>query len=535
MQTLISGATIHTMDPARPVVEALLCEGGIITALGDAKTLQAQAPTARRLDLNGAFAYPGLIDSHLHILNKAVTDRELVLGDVTRREDFFSLLRAWCQARPAGTVIDGRGFNEDLWADKRLPTRRELDAVAPDHALRLTRVCGHLAVANSLAMKMAGVTPQTNAPEGGWMDYEKGFFAEDALALLFTDEADGGVDKCRELLMEGMNHAADRGLTAIYSDDFGTFGYSMSTVVKAYRQLEAAGRMPVRVVQQCALPTDEALTAFLDAGLRYGQGKTHYFIGPRKLYADGSLGARTALLSVPYADAPDKRGVAIYSQEALNRLAEQSHRAGLPFIVHAIGDRAVESVLTAVQHARAALPAMAHLRDGIVHCQITSRHTLERIIALGVDVYAQPVFLEYDLNICLSRVGAALTATSYNWKTLLDGGVCVSAGSDCPVEPLDPVKNIHCAVNRQDFDGHPAGGWLPGQRLTMEEALRLHTVLAARTANMENRIGALKEGLFADLTVFARDFFGLPSAEIRHQKPLMTIVGGLVRPCPQTP
>ena len=533
VNTVYYGGKIFTMTDETPLAEAVWVEDGRIRAVGSKDEVLSRAGGSALLrNLNGAAAYPGLIDSHLHILNLAITLRELVLNGVRSREELLGMLSERAKRTAAGEIICGRGFNEDLWADKRLPTRSDLDAAAPGHAVVLTRVCGHMEIANTMAMEMAGVTRETVAPAGGWMDYENGFFAENALGLVSIGNRDKGVDFCKQLLYEGMCRAADAGLTAIFSDDIMTGGYSMDTVLAAYRALEKEGRMPVRVQEQCAFPDEAGFQAFVDAGNRYRMGGDYFVIGPRKLYADGSLGARTAWLSRPYADSPDKRGVPIYSQRELNRLAAQAHASGFPFIVHAIGDAAAESVLDAVEYARRAVPGTEDLPDGIVHCQITTQNTLERIARLGVCVYAQPVFTEYDLHICQNRVGSALEKTSYSWKTLLDSGVLISAGSDCPVEPLDPAKNIYCAVTRKDFDRFPEGGWMPDQRLTVAEAVRLHTVLAAKAARMEDCIGQIREGYFADFTVFPRALDEIAPDEILNQKPIMTVVGGKERPCP---
>ena len=533
MNTVFYGAKFFTMADEMPVAEAVWVKDGRTRAVGKKDEVLSRAGgNAATRDLNGAAVYPGLIDSHLHILNHAITSHRLMLNGVRSRDEALRMLSERAKRAAAGEIICGRGFNEDLWADKRLPTRRELDLAAPGHAVLLTRVCGHLIVANSLTMEMAGVTRETVAPAGGWMDYENGFFAENALGLVNIDARDGGVERCKQLLYEGMSMAADAGLTAIFSDDIFTGGYSMESVLTAYRALEKEGRMPVRVQEQCAFPDEAGFRAFADAGNRYGTGGDYFVIGPRKLYADGSLGARTAWLSASYADLPDKRGVPIYPQERLNRLAAQAHESGFPFIVHAIGDAAAESVLDAVEYARKAVPGTENLRDGIVHCQITTEKTLSRIARLGVCVYAQPVFTEYDLHICASRVGEKHEKTSYNWKTLLDSGVCISAGSDCPVEPLEPAKNIYCAVTRKDFDGYPEGGWMPEQRLSVAEAVRLHTVLAAKSAGLEDRLGQIREGYFADFTVFPRALDEIAPEEILNQKPIMTVVGGKERLCP---
>jgi len=239
--------------------------------------------------------------------------------------------------------------------------------------------------------------------------------------------------------------------------------------MEAYRQLNAEGRMPVRVVEQCALATNEEMDEFIARGHTYLSGDDWFRTGPRKLYADGSLGAATAWLGVPYADREETYGVPVCTREGLGELFVHAHEKGFPCIVHAIGDAAAECVLDAAEQGRARVPGSEDLPDGIVHCQITTEHTLKRIREMDICVYAQPVFAEYDLHICRDRVGAELERTSYNWRTLLESGVRICSGSDCPVESLDPAGNIYCAVTRKDYDGFPEGGWMPEQRLSVKQ------------------------------------------------------------------
>lgn len=528
MDQILYNGDITTMDANCPRAQAVLIRDGRYVLVGDDQTVLSAAPLADKTDLQGAAVYPGLIDSHLHILNLAITSRELEMGGIFTRQGVLEAVSSWAQRLPEGATLDGRGFNEDLWDDPRLPTRQELDAVAPHHPVRLTRVCGHMVLANTAAIEQMGITSATSVPEGGEMDLEAGIFNENAIGLLAYREKKN-VEDCKQLLYEGMCKAADAGLTGIWTDDFGTGGYDMHLVVEAYRQLEREGRVPLRVIQQCALPDEEDWQDFLRSGFAYGQGSDLYRIGPRKLYADGSLGARTAYLSVPYADRAERQGVPIYSQERLNQLAEETHRAGMPFIVHAIGDAATDLVLNAIDHARQTVLGSECLPSGIVHCQITRPDQLNRIARMGVSVYAQPVFTEYDLHICRDRVGEALEQTSYQWKTLLESGVNFSSGSDCPVEPLDPAKNIYCAVTRKDFVHQPEGGWLPQERLSVHQAIACHTVEAARAVGYEDRLGKIAPGYLADASVYPKAFDQMKADEILSQHPLFTMVGGQIR------
>lgn len=532
MKRIFVNAEFHTIDEDLPIAEAVVCENGeVVFAGGRNEAYTYKDDCTEIIDLKGCHAYPGMTDSHLHILNLAITSRELVLNGITDREEVKNRIRERALTLPEGSVLNGRGFNEDLWEDKKPILRRELDEIAPNHAVRLTRVCGHMMVVNSRAFEEAGITESTPVPEGGTADLENGIFCENAIGMVMTDSGSKDADTCAELLYEGLSKAADAGLTAIFSDDIGTGGFESEAVIGAYNKLVKENRMPVRVVQQCALPDDESFDEFLSLGFSYGFGSDYYRIGPRKLYIDGSLGARTAWLSIPYADAPDKQGVHIYSDEELKSLAIKSHKAGFPFIVHAIGDGGVTCVIEAIKYARSVVPGSEKLPSGIVHCQITSKDQLEEIAKEHIVVYAQPVFTEYDLHICKDRVGSELENTSYAWATLKRSGVTISSGSDCPVEPLDPHMNIYCAVTRKDFHHYPEGGWTPSERLTVHEALECHTTEAAKAVGMGNRMGKIKVGFLCDMTVYPADLEKIDPDDIMNTKPVLTVVGGNVRLC----
>lgn len=519
------------MDPEQPTVQAVLVRGGRYAAVGREDEIRALAAVdAEERDLHGAWAYPGFTDSHMHMLSMAIQASALELNSLRSRGAVLAAVAQRAAELPEGVGIDARGFNEDLWDDRKMLTRQELDAVAPHNPVRLTRVCGHVVIANSPAIENAGICRDTPVPPGGEADIDRGYFAENALDLI-SPTSDKGIESCKELLFSGMEAAADVGLTCVHTDDFNTAGYSMRTVTAAYQALEKEGRMPVRILQQCALPDDSSWAEFLGAGFHYGYGSDMYRIGARKLYTDGSLGARTAWLSKPYADAPDRTGVPIYSEDEFNRLAAQTHEANMPFVAHAIGDAGVQCVLEGIRYARKNVPGTDDLPDGIIHCQITTPAQLKRIASERVNVYAQPVFTEYDLHICRDRVGSEIEQSSYNWKTLYDAGVCISSGSDCPVEPCDPIKNIYCAVTRMDFDGYPQGGWMPEQRLSVYEAVDCHTVKPAQAADIGDRLGRIKVGYLADMTVLDSDMNAISPEKLMTVKPIYTMVGGALRKC----
>ncbi len=522
MDCVLYNGVIRTLFTKAPVVRALAIRDGRVLAVGcDEDMLALAGRSARRVDLRGRTALPGLCDTHMHLLN---TGNMMLSANVSAARSLSQAqesLRAYIRERelPPGALVEARGYNQDLFPDKRLITRADLDAVSREHPILLTRVCGHMAVANTALLQACGITADTPVPDGGAMDIETGIFLENAIGLLHRAIPNMTLADIKRRLSLAARAAAREGLTCVYTDDFS----EPALVMRAYRELANAGDLPLRVRQQCQLPSIEDMEAFF-AGER-DAGDDMYALSAVKLFADGSLGARTAWLRAPYRDDQKTRGVPMYPQETLDALVACAQQHGMPAIIHAIGDAAIESALNAIERARmqARVPAPRH---GVVHCQITDGALLKRFQQLEAVAYIQPIFLDYDLHICEDRVGETLARTSYAWKTLLDLGVCACAGSDSPVERFSPMPNLCAAVTRQDKDGFPASGWQPQEKLTVDEALRLFTVNAAYAAHEEACRGTLAPGMLADMTVLEDDPFAVAPERIKDVKPSCTLVGG---------
>ncbi len=534
MDMILINGRIHTQDPERPFACALAVEGNHIAAVGGNDLIRRAGAGARVIDLQGRCVTPGLVDSHMHTAHMALSLSEVQLYGVKSLEQLKQAVRDFIRQRklPPGQWVRGCGWNQDLFAEGRLPTRHDLDAISQEHPIVLDRVCGHCRVANSLAMRIKGVNADTACPPGGSFTLGQdgqpdGLFYEDAMALM-----NSGVQmeqrEVETLLLEGMKRAASLGLTALGSEDLASLPCPWERVIAAYHALALRGEMPVRVVEQCLLPDEETLLDFFERGYGTGWGDDFFRLGPLKLLADGSLGARSAYLREDYRDNPGNRGIPIYTQRQLDRLVFMAHRRGMPVAVHAIGDGAIEMVLDAVAAAQTRCPNPS-LRHGIIHCQITDPALIQRIRAQQMQVFAQPVFLEYDLSIAQARVGNPLASTSYAFKTMLEAGILVSAGSDCPVESLDPLCGLYCAVTRKDYQGRPQGGWFPEQRLSLQEALDLYTAAGARALGLAGRAGVLAPGMLADFTVFDCDLHELRPEQLRDARVEMTVMDGQVR------
>ena len=506
MKTVFYNARVYT--GSETLQQAFLVENGLFTAVGtDAGMLSLADGDTALVDLQQRFVCPGFNDSHMHLLSFG---RSLHMAQLAEHTDSLAgLLRclrdfASSHVLRPGQWLLGRGWNQDYFSDMhRMPNRADLDAVSTSVPIMITRACGHCCVVNSQALKIAGITGNTRAPEGGAIGMENGEpdgrLYDNAIDLLDPFLPLPGREELKEMIRLACRRLNAYGITSSQTDDYGVFrALPFEEINAAFRELEESGELTVRVYEQANFTSLKQLQHFVGSGLLTGTGTSFFKIGPLKLLGDGSLGSRTARLSRPYADRPDTRGLFLLSEDQMNSLISYAHAHGMQIAVHAIGDACLDQVLNAVEHALSEQDRPDH-RHGIVHCQITRPDQLKRIRELGMHVYAQSIFLDYDNHIVASRVGSGLAASSYSWKTLMRSGVSVSNGSDCPVELPDVMRGIQCAVTRTSLDG--TGPYLPGEAFTVCEALDSFTVRGAEASFEEDHKGRIAPGYFADFTV----------------------------------
>ena len=424
----------------------------------------------------------------------------------------------------------GRGWNQDYFSDEsRMPDRRDLDQVSLEVPVCAVRACGHCLVVNSKALEILGITAGTPQPDGGriGMDGEgpDGRFFDNAMDLVYDRMPAPGKEDVKDMILAACRALNSYGVTSSQTDDYCAFRTVPWTVVnKAYRELEAEGKLTVRVYEQSNFASLETLKEFVEAGNKTGCGTDLFRIGPLKMLGDGALGARTAYLSRPYADDPSTCGIPVFSQETMDEMIGYANAQGMQAAVHAIGDACLDRVLNAYEKALKDHPRTDH-RHGIVHCQITRPDQLERILKLGLHVYAQSIFLDYDIHIVKERVGEELASTSYSWKTLLKGGGTVSNGTDCPVELPDAMAGIQCAVTRKTLRDQ-VGPYLPDQSFTVQEALDSYTSAGAYASFEENRKGKIAPGMLADFVVLGRNPFETEETALKDIPVLATCLGG---------
>ena len=496
-------------------------ENGRFSAVGSDDALTRACPGAPCVDLGGRFVCPGFNDSHMHLLELGCVLLQAQLAPCTDSlAHVLDAVGAFASAHPQEPFILGRGWNHDDFTDtRRYPTREDLDAVCPDRPCLITRACGHVAVANSAALHLAGIDVHPVTVDGGRVETDAagrptGVLCENAIGLVNALVPKPDRAGIRERIARAIEFVRGYGITSVQTDDLSSLDVPFEDILGAYEELRAQGRLTIRVTQQCYLPTLQALRAFLAKGYRTGWGDEWLRIGPLKLISDGSLGSRTAFLRAPYADAPDTCGIATYSQEALDAIVLSAHSAGMQIAIHAIGDGATDRALHALEHAQRVCPRQ-DARHGIVHAQVLDRAQAQRMRALSMHAYVQSIFLDYDSQIVESRLGDR-AQEAYPAASLLRGGVTLSNGSDCPVELPDVMAGIQCAVTRMSFTRPAAAPYLPGEALSLTDALRSFTSMGAYASFEEGIKGRIAPGCLADFAVLSRDPFEAAPSQLHE-------------------
>ena len=529
MKTVYFNATVYT--GSLPTAQAFVVEDGrFLFAGSNEDALALLQPGDKQQDLAGAFVCPGFIDSHMHVLNfgQALCAAPLHLHTHSL-EDMLQCLKDHRQSALRGNWLLGRGWNQDFFTDvNRMPTRYDLDTVATDIPICAVRACGHALVLNSYALDLLGITAQTPQPDGGQIVLEdgvpNGILFDNAMDMVYAAIPAPSMEELKGMLRTACAALNAYGVTSCHSDDYCVFAnVPWQQINQAFQELEESGELTVRVYEQCNFTNLEDLSKFVAAGNFTGCGTERFRIGPLKMLGDGALGARTAYLSQPYADDPTTRGLSVFSQEAFDEMIGFANANGMQVAVHTIGDACLDMVLNSIRKALADHPRQDH-RHGIVHCQITRGDQLKTLAELGLHIYAQSIFLDYDIRIVEQRVGHQLAQTSYSWKTLMDSGCTVSNGTDCPVELPNAMGGIQCAVTRSALDG--CGPYLRSEAFTVQQAIDSYTAAGAYASFEEHLKGKIEPGMLADFVVLGADPFTVAPGQIKDIPILATYVGG---------
>lgn len=512
---IIHNALIYTADDAFPTASAMAVKDGIVVATGTAEELLEKFSTKESLDLRGKTVYPGFIDPHCHFygFGMGLTDANLV--GASSVGELIEILRAHQEAYPA-EWLTGRGWDQNLWPEKVFPHRKQLDAAFADVPVLLTRVDGHAAVANTEALKRAGIVGPMEVP-GGQVITENG-----QPTGILIDNAIGLVRQLipppnREEQIAALRMAQKK-LFAVGLTGVGDAGLDKD-VILLIDSMQQAGDLHMRVYAMIS-PTKENINAFMQQGII----KNDYLhVGSVKLFADGALGSRGAMLLEPYADDPSQSGLLVETPEYLEEMAAKALKYGFQVNTHCIGDSAVRLMLDI--YSRLLEPGNDR-RWRIEHAQTVHPDDMHRFGQYGVVPSIQAIHATSDMLWAVHRLGPERIRTAYAYRELLEQNGWLSNGSDFPVEPIDPLLGFYAATVRKDLQGRPQGGFQMENALTREQALKAMTIWAAKAQFEEHEKGSLEAGKLADFVVLDRDILQVPPDEILQTHVVYTFSGG---------
>ncbi|MDX1613841.1 MAG: amidohydrolase [Candidatus Promineifilaceae bacterium] len=528
--TVLYNGRIYTQDDDLPLASAVAIRDGRIVGTGEDEAMRAiLAPGGEGVDLEGRTVLPGLTDAHVHLSMYAESLQQVDLRGTASAREAVQRVAERAATMPPGQWIRGHGWTQENWPDRRFPTAADLDAAVPDHPVYLTAQSVHSAWVNSRALQQAGVHAGTRNPTGGAVGRTasgspSGILYEKAMKLVADAIPEPSVAQLAQQVERAIAHAQRSGLTGVHDFD-GPLAF------QAYQLLHQQGRLGLRLLKNLPVGLlDEAMSL----GLRWGFGDDWLRIGGVKLFADGALGPRTAWMIEPYENQPDNYGMAVTDPEEMKERVSAASAAGLPATIHAIGDRAVHHVLNVYEAVRAEEAERGvprpHLRHRIEHVQLIHPDDAPRLAELDVIASMQPNHATSDMVMADAHWGER-AEYAYNIRLQLEAGARVALGSDAPVEPIEPLPNIHAAVTRRRPDGFPdPKGWRCGpdgsRCLSVAEAVRGFTVGPAYAAGLEDRLGRLAPGYLADLVVLDQDIFQEDPMAIAETAVLGTLVGG---------
>jgi predicted amidohydrolase YtcJ len=518
---------IWTANETQPRAEAVACLGNRIVAVGSNGEIRKWiGPGTEVLDLGGKLVLPGFNDAHVHFFSGGENLAGVQLRDAKSEDEFRARIAQFAAKQPAGRWITGGDWDHENWTPARLPTRQSIDAVTAGHPVFVSRLDGHMALANSQALQLAGITRDTPDPPGGTIVRDAageptGVLKDAAMGPVVRTIPAPSEDQIADAVRAAMRYAAENGVTSVQDMS------AAPEILRVYQKLLARGELTVRISGHQPLATWQRLAA---VGLRADFGGEKLHIGALKGFADGSLGSTTALLFEPYLDAPNTSGLA--NSQMIPESKMQGHildadRAGLQVAVHAIGDKANHIILGMYEEAERQNGARDR-RFRIEHAQHLRMEDIPRFGKLHVIASMQPYHCIDDGRWAEKRIGPERAKGTYAFRALLDSGAVLAFGSDWDVAPMQPLMGIYAAATRRTLDGKHPDGWVPEQKITVAEAIRAYTMGSAYASFDEKIKGSIEPGKLADMVVVSDDILSIPAVGIEKTRVETTVFDGKV-------
>src|SRR6266496_1891343 len=524
---IIVNANIHTMDPSQPLAQAVAIVGNRIVAVGADEELKKLAGRGTRtIDAKKQLIVPGFNDAHVHFLSGGFQLSSVNLRDADSPQEFAERIRKFAEHLPAGRWITGGDWDHERWPDAKLPTHELIDRHTPNTPVFVNRLDGHMALANSLALKLAGVTRETKDPDGGVIVRDSktaeptGILKDAAQSFVWKVIPAASFEEKLSAARAATNHAASFGVTSVQD-------MSAGVDVGVYQTLLDRGELKTRVYAVWPLPSWDRLAR---TGVRAHFGSAMLRTGGLKGFADGSLGSTTALFFEPYLDAPNTSGIPsdeMFPEGAMLERVRGADHAGLQVIIHAIGDRANDNILSIYEQVERE-EGDRDRRFRIEHAQHLRSQDIPRFARGKVIASMQPYHAIDDGRWAEKRIGHERARTTYAFRSLLDSGATLAFGTDWTVAPLDPMLTIYAAATRRTLDGKHPDGWISEQKISVEETVRGYTIGSAFAEFQEKEKGTISPGKLADLVILTRDIFKIDPTEIKNTKVVMTIMDGRV-------
>jgi predicted amidohydrolase YtcJ len=526
---VFKNGVIYTNRDGSPHAEALAIQGGRVVQIGTAMEIAPyERVAAKVVDLKGRTVVPGMVDAHVHLSGIGEREATLNLEGVASLEAFLTTVKAEVVKKKAGEWIRGRGWIETFWKPPVFPTRADLDKIAPENPIILTRADGHASVVNSAALRIADIDKSTANPFGGEISKDasgepNGMLIDHAQELVAKHLPEETLADLERYLLLGVERELSLGWTEVQ------IAGNSWTEVETLRKLYKDGKIKLRIYDAVDAPGDSA-QKLLQQGPSIGEFGGRFTVRAIKIHYDGALGSRGAALLEPYADAPDTSGFLTAKGDVLAPLFVDALRRGIQVETHAIGDKANRTILDLYEKALATVPPaerkVVEPRFRVEHAQIVQPSDVPRFTKLGVIPSMQPSHAIGDLHFAGRRLGEQRLDYSYSWRRFLSAGAIIAGGSDAPVERGEPLIEFYAAVARKDLKGFQGEGWHPEQVMSRTEALKAFTLWPAVAAFEEKERGILEPGKVADLTVFSADIMQIPVEEIPKAKCLATVIGG---------